>query len=103
AERIRKSLQTTVWASRRDLLPPSRAFPALLFVVALVRFVPLEGLLDYVWIVVALVLVNTARPRAVVVTLLRFYFSLLTILVGTELNAEIEHASPCGKDPASTL
>jgi len=35
----------------------------------------------------------------VVVTLLWFYVSSLAILVGAELNAEIEHASPYGKDP----
>jgi membrane protein len=33
-----------------------------------------------------------------VVTLLWFYVSSLAILVGAELNAEIEHASPYGKD-----
>jgi membrane protein len=36
---------------------------------------------------------------AVIVLLLWFYFSGLAILVGAELNAEIEHASPHGKDP----
>lgn len=35
----------------------------------------------------------------VVVTMLWFYFSSLAVLVGAELNAEIEHASPYGKDP----
>jgi membrane protein len=35
----------------------------------------------------------------VVITLLWFYVSSLAILVGAELNAEIEHASPYGKDP----
>jgi membrane protein len=35
----------------------------------------------------------------VVVTLLWFYVSSLAILIGAELNAEIEHASPYGKDP----
>src|SRR5262245_16900916 len=34
----------------------------------------------------------------VVVTMLWFYVSSLAILVGAELNAEIEHASPYGKD-----
>jgi len=32
------------------------------------------------------------------VTMLWFYVSSLAILVGAELNAEIEHASPYGKD-----
>jgi membrane protein len=35
----------------------------------------------------------------VVVLLLWFYVSALAVLVGAELNAEIEHASPYGKDP----
>jgi membrane protein len=35
----------------------------------------------------------------VIVVMLWFYLSGLVILVGAELNAEIEHASPYGKDP----
>jgi membrane protein len=35
----------------------------------------------------------------VIVVLLWFYVSGLAVLVGAELNAEIEHASPYGKDP----
>jgi membrane protein len=35
----------------------------------------------------------------VIVVLLWFYVSALAVLVGAELNAEIEHASPYGKDP----
>jgi membrane protein len=35
----------------------------------------------------------------VIVLLLWFYVSALAVLVGAELNAEIEHASPLGKDP----
>jgi membrane protein len=35
----------------------------------------------------------------VIVVLLWFYLSGLAILVGAELNAEIEHASPYGKEP----
>jgi len=35
----------------------------------------------------------------VIVLLLWFYVSGLAVLVGAELNAEIEHASPLGKDP----
>jgi membrane protein len=34
-----------------------------------------------------------------IVLLLWFYLSALAVLVGAELNAEIEHASPYGKDP----
>jgi membrane protein len=35
----------------------------------------------------------------VIVLLLWFYVSSLAVLVGAELNAEVEHASPYGKDP----
>jgi membrane protein len=35
----------------------------------------------------------------VIVTMLWFYVSSLALLTGAELNAEIEHASPYGKDP----
>jgi membrane protein len=35
----------------------------------------------------------------VIVLMLWFYLSGLAVLVGAELNAEIEHASPYGKDP----
>jgi len=35
----------------------------------------------------------------IIVTLTWFYVSALAILFGAELNAEIEHASPYGKDP----
>ena len=40
---------------------------------------------------------------AVIVLLLWFYISGLAILVGAELNAEIEHASPYGKEPAEKV
>jgi membrane protein len=40
---------------------------------------------------------------AVIVLLLWFYLSGLAILVGAELNAEIEHASPYGKDPGEKV
>jgi membrane protein len=39
----------------------------------------------------------------VVVLLLWFYISGLAILVGAEMNAEIEHASPWGKDPGEKV
>jgi membrane protein len=39
----------------------------------------------------------------VIVLLLWFYLSGLAILVGAELNAEIEHASPHGKDPGQKV
>src|SRR5205809_6623966 len=39
----------------------------------------------------------------VIVLLLWFYVSGLTVLVGAELNAEIEHASPYGKDPGEKV
>jgi membrane protein len=40
---------------------------------------------------------------AVIVLLLWFYLSGLASLVGAELNAEIEHASPYGKDPGEKV
>jgi membrane protein len=39
----------------------------------------------------------------VIVMLLWFYASGLAILIGAELNAEIEHASPHGKDPGEKV
>jgi membrane protein len=40
---------------------------------------------------------------AVIVLMLWFYVSSLAVLVGAELNAEIEHASPYGKDPGEKV
>ena len=40
---------------------------------------------------------------AVMILLLWFYISGLVILVGAEMNAEIEHASPLGKDPGEKV
>jgi membrane protein len=40
---------------------------------------------------------------AVMATLLWFYLTAITILVGAELNAEIEHASPYGKAPGEKV
>ena len=39
----------------------------------------------------------------VIIVMLWFYLSGLAILVGAELNAEIEHASPYGKDPGEKV
>jgi membrane protein len=39
----------------------------------------------------------------VIVLLLWFYVSALAVLVGAEMNAEIEHASPYGKDPGEKV
>ena len=39
----------------------------------------------------------------VVVLMLWFYISAMAILVGAEMNAEIEHASPHGKDPGEKV
>src|SRR4029077_12015147 len=39
----------------------------------------------------------------VIVLMLWFYLSALSVLVGAELNAEIEHASPYGKDPGEKV
>ena len=43
------------------------------------------------------------RIGGVMVLLLWFYVSSLAILVGAEMNAEIEHASPHGKDPGEKV
>jgi membrane protein len=39
----------------------------------------------------------------VAILLLWFYFSSLAILVGAEMNSEIEHASPHGKAPGEKV
>jgi membrane protein len=38
-----------------------------------------------------------------IVLMLWFYMSALAVLIGAELNAEIEHASPYGKDPGEKV
>lgn len=40
---------------------------------------------------------------AVIVLMLWFYVSALAVLIGAELNAEIEHASPYGKEPGEKV
>jgi membrane protein len=40
---------------------------------------------------------------AVIVLMLWFYISALAVLIGAELNAEIEHASPYGKEPGEKV
>ena len=37
------------------------------------------------------------------ILLLWFYISGLVILIGAEMNAKIEHASPNGKDPGEKI
>jgi membrane protein len=39
----------------------------------------------------------------VIVLKLWFYVSGLAVLIGAELNAEIEHASPSGKEPGERV
>jgi membrane protein len=39
----------------------------------------------------------------VIVTMLWFYLSALAIVIGAEMNAEIEHASPHGKEPGEKV
>ena len=39
----------------------------------------------------------------IIVLMLWFYISALAVLVGAEMNAEIEHASPHGKDPGEKV
>lgn len=68
----------------------------------------------FLWVIVSLVfkfyVANFAGYNAtygavgsVIVLLLWFYISGLAILVGAEMNAEIEHASPYGKDPGEKV
>ena len=45
----------------------------------------------------------TARIGGIMVLMLWFYGSGLALLLGAELNAEIEHASACGKNPANVI
>jgi hypothetical protein len=39
----------------------------------------------------------------VIILMLWFYISALAVLIGAEMNAEIEHASPHGKDPGEKV
>jgi uncharacterized BrkB/YihY/UPF0761 family membrane protein len=97
-------------------------FPAVLFLLALASFFPLTNLVDemvqalrpvapstvvgtLLWVTVSLAFKfyvanfgtydeTYGAVGAVIVLLLWFYLSGLAILVGAEMNAEIEHASP---------
>ena len=68
----------------------------------------------FLWLIVSLLfktyVANFADYNAaygsvggVIVLLLWFYISGVAILVGAEMNAEIEHASPYGKDPGEKV
>ena len=67
-------------------------------------------LATFLWLVVSLVFkfyitsfgsynATYGAIGGVIVLLLWFYVSALAVLIGAEMNAEIEHASPYGKDP----
>jgi membrane protein len=75
---------------------------------------PGSVLSTFLWIVVSLglKLYYTLVPNAnatygaiggVMVLMLWFYCSSIALLMGAELNAEIEHASPYGKDPGERV
>lgn len=77
-------------------------FPALLALLALASYFPLDTLVDD-----TLRLLGGFAPPEVLtivtdqirkILMLWFYISGLAILAGAEMNAEIEHASPRGKD-----
>lgn len=71
-------------------------FPALLFFVALASFFPIDRLTDHV-----LGALDRFTPPDVL-GLIRDQPGL-AILLGAEMNAVIEHASPMGKDPGEKV
>lgn len=73
-------------------------FPALLFLLATASFFPLQNLTDDV--AYALGPLVSAEVLRLIQEQLWFYLSGLAILAGAEFNAEIEHASPHGKQPS---
>jgi len=113
---------TTVWT----IVQWPVAFVLVAVAVGLVNYLAPDAEQDWVWITPGAVLAtilwllaslafryyvtNFADYNAtygslggVIVLMLWFYISSLAILVGAEMNAEIEHASPYGKDPGETV
>jgi membrane protein len=71
-----------------------------------IRVVPGSVFANVVWLLVSLgfkwyvsAFATYQKAYGVIVALLWLYVSGLAILMGAEMNAVIEHASPMGKDP----
>jgi membrane protein len=102
------------------------AFALVVFAIALINYYAPDAEQDWVWITPGSVLATVLWLLAslafrfyvtnftdynatygslggAILLMLWFYISSLAILVGAELNAEIEHASPYGKDPGEKV
>jgi len=98
------------------------AFGLVSLAIALVYFFAPDAEQDWIWITPGAVVATTlwlafklyvtrfadynaayGALGGVMVLLLWFYVSSLAILIGAEMNAEIEHASPHGKDPGEKV
>jgi membrane protein len=113
---------TTAW----NILQWPVALLLIVIAVALINYVAPDAEQDWVWITPGAVLATIlwllvslgfryyvshfgnydatyGSLGGVIVLLLYFYISGLAILVGAEMNAEIEHASPHGKDPGEKV
>ncbi len=89
-------------------------FPALLCMLAVASFTPGSFIATTLWLAGSLVFrfyaVNWGHYEAtygavggVILLLLWFYMSGLVIVIGSEMNAEIEHSSPWGKAPGEKV
>jgi len=79
-----------------EWITPGAALSTLLWLIASLAFkVYLSNFADYN--------ATYGSLGGVIVLMLWFYISALAVLVGSEMNAEIEHASPYGKDPGEKV
>jgi membrane protein len=113
---------TTLW----NIVQWPVAFVLVVIAVALINYLGPDAEQDWTWITPGAVLATVLWLAAslafkfyvtsfadynatygslggVIVLMLWFYISSLAILVGAEMNAEIEHASPHGKDPGEKV
>ena len=79
-----------------EWITPGAALSAVLWLIASLAFkIYLANFADYN--------ATYGSLGGVIVLMLWFYISALAVLIGSEMNAEIEHASPYGKDPGEKV
>lgn len=116
----------SAFAAAWNVLRLPLAFAAIVFCIGLIFYFAPDAEQDWEWITPGAVLATVLWLLAsfgfkiyvanfgdynesygslggVIVLMLWFYISALAVLTGAELNAEIEHASPHGKDPGEKV